>query len=111
MAHQTDRRKFFRRLTASAGAIVLAGCDKLSDSEWFGKVLSTGESLNKNVHPCLTHCQTILNQKVYRSQSALPHLRQLASGAKNFFYRFDAPCLFSFFVGRINFILPRNHRS
>ena len=50
MVHQTDRRKFFRRLAAAAGALVLAGCDRLSDSEWFGNVLSTGESLNKNAH-------------------------------------------------------------
>jgi DMSO/TMAO reductase YedYZ molybdopterin-dependent catalytic subunit len=53
MKHQTDRRKFLRRFLAGAGAVVLAGCDKLSDSEWFGNVLSTGESLSKNTHHLL----------------------------------------------------------
>lgn len=50
MPHHTDRRKFLKRLAAGASAMVLAGCDKLSDSEWFGHVISTGESLSKNVH-------------------------------------------------------------
>ena len=48
--HQTERRKFFTRLLAGAGAIALAGCDKLSHSETFTKILSTGESLSNNVH-------------------------------------------------------------
>ena len=50
MKHQTDRRVFLRRLLASASALVLTGCDKLSNSGWFGNVLSTGESLNKSAH-------------------------------------------------------------
>jgi DMSO/TMAO reductase YedYZ molybdopterin-dependent catalytic subunit len=53
MAHQTDRRKFLRRLFVGAGAMVLTGCDKLSNSEWFSNVLSTGESLSKNAHHLL----------------------------------------------------------
>lgn len=50
MEHQRDRRRFFARLLAGAGAIALTGCDKLSHSEWFTKLLSTGESLSKNAH-------------------------------------------------------------
>lgn len=53
MKHQIERRYFLRRLLAGASAVVLAGCDKLSDSEWFGSVLSTGESLNKHAHHLL----------------------------------------------------------
>jgi DMSO/TMAO reductase YedYZ molybdopterin-dependent catalytic subunit len=53
MRHQTERRKFLRRLAAGASAAVLVGCDKLSNSEWFGNVLSTGESLSKNAHHLL----------------------------------------------------------
>ena len=52
--HQTDRRTFFRRLLAGAGAITLAGCDKLSNSESFTKILSAGESLSYNVHRLLS---------------------------------------------------------
>ena len=50
MAHQTDRRRFLARLLAGAGTLALVGCDKLSNSEWFTNVLSTGGSLSKNVH-------------------------------------------------------------
>ena len=53
MKHQTDRRVFLRRLLASASALALTSCDKLSNSEWFGNVLSTGESLNKSTHHLL----------------------------------------------------------
>lgn len=62
MTHQTDRRKFFRRLAGVAGAMVLAGCDKLSDSEWFGHVLSTGESLNKGAHHLLRTRKTMAQE-------------------------------------------------
>ena len=53
MRHESDRRKFFFRVLAGAGALVLSGCDKLSNSDWFVNVLSTGESLNKNAHHLL----------------------------------------------------------
>ncbi len=50
MAHLPDRRKFFNRLLAGAGAITLAGCDKLSNSATFTKLLSAGETLSYNAH-------------------------------------------------------------
>ena len=46
-----DRRRALRRLTAAAGALVLAGCDRLSNTEWFPKVLSAGERLSQKVTP------------------------------------------------------------
>ena len=62
MTHQTDRRKFFRRLAGATGALMLAGCDKLSDSAWFGQVLSTGESLNKGAHHLLRTRKTMAQE-------------------------------------------------
>ena len=62
MTHQTDRRKFFRRLAGATGALMLAGCDKLSDSAWFGQVLSTGESLNKGAHHLLRKRKTMAQE-------------------------------------------------
>ncbi len=50
MVHQTERRRFLARLLAGAGTVALAGCDKLSNSEWFTNVLSTGGNLSKNAH-------------------------------------------------------------
>lgn len=62
MKHQTDRRKFLRRFLAGAGAVVLTGCDKLTNSEWFGNVLSAGESLNKNAHHLLRTRKTMAQE-------------------------------------------------
>jgi len=45
------RRRALRRLTAAAGALVLAGCDRLSSTEWFPKVLGLGERLSASVSP------------------------------------------------------------
>ena len=44
--HDTARRRLFARAFAAAGAVVLAGCDRLTQSDWFGKVLETGEKLS-----------------------------------------------------------------
>src|SRR3954453_22098680 len=46
-----ERRRALRRFTAAAGALVLAGCDRLSNSDWFPKVLSAGERLSAKVTP------------------------------------------------------------
>jgi DMSO/TMAO reductase YedYZ molybdopterin-dependent catalytic subunit len=38
------RRRFFARALASLGAVALAGCERLSRSDWFPQVLSAGEA-------------------------------------------------------------------
>ncbi len=50
MTHQTERRRFFARALAGLGAVALAGCDRLSQSEGFTKLLSTGERLSQGAH-------------------------------------------------------------
>ena len=47
------RRRVLRRVTAAAGALLLAGCDRLSNSEWFPKVLELGEKMSATVAPLL----------------------------------------------------------
>jgi DMSO/TMAO reductase YedYZ molybdopterin-dependent catalytic subunit len=42
------RRRFLVRAFAGAGALVLAGCDKLSRTEWFPKFLANTEILTKS---------------------------------------------------------------
>ena len=37
------RRRFLARTAGATGALLLAGCNKLSQTEWFPKVLSVGE--------------------------------------------------------------------
>jgi DMSO/TMAO reductase YedYZ molybdopterin-dependent catalytic subunit len=43
---RSHRRRFFRVL-AGAGAVLVAGCDKLSRTEWFPKLLSNTEILTR----------------------------------------------------------------
>ena len=47
--HETvarSRRRFLSRLAASIGALGVAGCDRLSQSDWFPKVLGAAEPVN-----------------------------------------------------------------
>ena len=55
MKHATEprRRRFLRTTFAAAGALLLAGCEKLSQSKWFPKILAAGEDLNQNVHQAI----------------------------------------------------------
>jgi len=41
-----SRRRFFARIAGGAAALTLAGCQKLSQSEWFPKMLGVGERLS-----------------------------------------------------------------
>lgn len=49
-----SRRHFLRRMAGALGAMALGGCQKLSESEWFPKVLGSAEKLNNAVFPVLT---------------------------------------------------------
>ena len=44
-SHENGRRRFFRRALGAGGALLLSGCDQLSRSEWFTKVLGSAEKL------------------------------------------------------------------
>ena len=48
------RRRFLARMAASMGALGLAGCDRLSQSEWFPGVLESAEKLNERVAKLVT---------------------------------------------------------
>ena len=39
-----DRRRFLTRALGAAGAILLAGCNRLSQTEWFPQILAYGET-------------------------------------------------------------------
>jgi DMSO/TMAO reductase YedYZ molybdopterin-dependent catalytic subunit len=47
------RRQLLRTTLAMGAALLLAGCEKLSQSEWFPKILGAGERLNQKVHGLL----------------------------------------------------------
>ena len=44
---ELSRRRFFGRMLGAGGALALSGCDALSRSGWFPKVLATGEKLTE----------------------------------------------------------------
>lgn len=45
--NEPDRRRFLVRALAAGGSLLLAGCDQLSQSEWFPKLLGVGEKLSR----------------------------------------------------------------
>ncbi len=45
-----SRRGILKSLLAGASAVVLAGCDKLSNTSWFPKLLGMGEKMAYGVH-------------------------------------------------------------
>jgi DMSO/TMAO reductase YedYZ molybdopterin-dependent catalytic subunit len=48
------RRRFLARVGAAFGTLGLAGCDRLSQSEWFPRVLDSAEKLNEHVAKLVT---------------------------------------------------------
>ena len=51
---RTSRRRFLARFAAGAGTLLLAGCERLSESGWFPKVLSAGERLSQAAQTLVT---------------------------------------------------------
>jgi len=45
----TSRRQFLLQSVSLLGSLLLAGCDRLSHSQWFTRMLAVAESLNKGV--------------------------------------------------------------
>jgi DMSO/TMAO reductase YedYZ molybdopterin-dependent catalytic subunit len=48
------RRRFLGRLAASIGALGVAGCDRLSQTDWFPKVLGAAEPVNRTLGKLVT---------------------------------------------------------
>ena len=53
MNRALSKRQFLRNALAGAGAVLLAGCDKLAHTSWFPKVLASGESISRGVQTTL----------------------------------------------------------
>jgi len=49
MNDRLDRRRFLARAALASGAVLLAGCDRLSRTGWFPKILDVAESLNRAI--------------------------------------------------------------
>jgi DMSO/TMAO reductase YedYZ molybdopterin-dependent catalytic subunit len=51
---RSSRRQFLARTLGAAGTLMLAGCERLSESAWFPKVLSAGEAASSAVAHAVT---------------------------------------------------------
>jgi DMSO/TMAO reductase YedYZ molybdopterin-dependent catalytic subunit len=49
-----SRRRFLAQALGAASAVLLSGCDRLSHTAWFTRVLETAETLNRHTHRLLT---------------------------------------------------------
>ena len=56
------RRRFLARIGASLGALGVAGCERLSQSEWFPRVLGSAERLNERVAKLVTGRQAMAQE-------------------------------------------------
>jgi DMSO/TMAO reductase YedYZ molybdopterin-dependent catalytic subunit len=75
---KTDRRRFLQCSLAGAGALALAACDRLTETQWFPRVLETGESLSYRVHRLLAGRSMA---QEFTEQDLSPHFR--SNGTSN----------------------------
>ena len=54
MPGSSSRRSFLKAALGAAYAAVSTGCDRLSNTQWFPKMLATGEQLNRSVQRSVT---------------------------------------------------------
>jgi DMSO/TMAO reductase YedYZ molybdopterin-dependent catalytic subunit len=54
MPSSSSRRSFLKTAFGGACAAVLTGCDRLSNTQWFPKILGTGEQLNRSAQRSIT---------------------------------------------------------
>ena len=54
MAQASNRRGFLARALGGAAVLTLAGCNRLSQTEWFPRLLDAGESLSSGVQHLIT---------------------------------------------------------
>ena len=57
-----ERRRFLARTLGAAGALLLGGCDRLSQTEWFPKVLGVGETASSAVAHAVTSRQSMAQE-------------------------------------------------
>src|SRR6185437_3386362 len=71
------RRRFLGRIAASVGALGVAGCDRLSQTEWFPKVLGSAEALNGHVAKLVTGRKAMAQEYTPAELRALPSRTQI----------------------------------
>lgn len=49
-----ERRRLLGRAAGSLATLLVGGCDKLSRTAWFNRMLDSGETMNRNVQAAIT---------------------------------------------------------
>jgi DMSO/TMAO reductase YedYZ molybdopterin-dependent catalytic subunit len=57
-----SRRRFLSRALGTGAAVLLSGCDRLSRTEWFPRVLGSAEALNRTLHHALASRHTLAQE-------------------------------------------------
>jgi DMSO/TMAO reductase YedYZ molybdopterin-dependent catalytic subunit len=61
------------RLLSGSAALLLGGCDKLSESQWFPRVLGSAEAVNQHVQHAITGTQSLARE--YPAADISPHFK------------------------------------
>jgi DMSO/TMAO reductase YedYZ molybdopterin-dependent catalytic subunit len=75
----TSRRRVLRNLLAGMSGMLLGGCDALSRSEWFPKVLNVGERLSQSVQNTISPLRSMAQE--FRETDLSPIFR--SNGTSN----------------------------
>jgi DMSO/TMAO reductase YedYZ molybdopterin-dependent catalytic subunit len=59
---ELPRRRFFGSALGAGGALVLSGCDALSQTQWFPKLLATGEALSEAAQHLIARRQAMAQE-------------------------------------------------
>jgi len=81
MRNPNDRRQFLLRVSGAFGLLFTAGCEKLSHTEWFPKVLSAGESLSNSALHLVTSRKSMAQEFTEADMS--PTFRSNGTSAPN----------------------------
>jgi len=77
----TSRRQFLARLAAGTGALLLAGCDQLSRTQWFPKFLGSAEYLSNGAQHLLTSRKSMAQE--FSEADLSPHFRSNGTSLPN----------------------------
>src|SRR5258708_20422105 len=61
-ARHLDRRRFISRGAAGVTTLLLGACDKLSESNWFPRILDSAEAVTKRVQRAITGSQALARE-------------------------------------------------
>ncbi len=81
MPTRNDRRSFLLRMTGATGTLFLAGCERLSRSEWFPKILGSTEKLTSAAQHLVTSRKSMAQE--FSEKDLSPTFRSNGTASPN----------------------------